>query len=370
MAIRQASLKEATKDGRRWYFYLWIKYPDGTRKFYNSAKFFTKKEAELEERKFNTTVDKQEYNATDMTFKDLYTEFYDYKKDKVKKTTLKTYIERIPRIQMLDNIKIKDFNIKDYLRWRNYINSLDITINTKNHYHKFLKNILNYGTKWHDFNFNSIYNKMEKFADPNAMPEEMKYYTYEEFKKFISVENNLRYRCVFETLYFCGLRKGELRGLTWKDIDFDEKTIRINKNVVEPTGRASEWIITTPKTKSSIRVIPMPDKLCNDLIYLKKNIKVYKNFKESWFVFGADNPISSDVISRRKTNLAKKSELHEIRIHDFRHSCASLLINNGANIMIVAKYLGHTKIDETLNTYSHLFKTKMDDVVNMINNLS
>ena len=64
-----------------------------------------------------------------------------------------------------------------------------------------------------------------------------------------------------------------------------------------------------------------------------------------------------------------KDEVKQIRIHDFRHSCASLLINNGANIMIVAKYLGHAKIDETLNTYSHLFKNKMDDIVNLMNKL-
>ena len=57
---------------------------------------------------------------------------------------------------------------------------------------------------------------------------------------------------------------------------------------------------------------------------------------------------------------------NKFRIHDFRHSCASLLINNGANITMVAKYLGHTKIDETLNTYSHMFKNKLNDIVNTI----
>ena len=67
--------------------------------------------------------------------------------------------------------------------------------------------------------------------------------------------------------------------------------------------------------------------------------------------------------------MAKEAGLKQIRLHDFRHSCASLLINNGANIMIVAKYLGHTKIDETLNTYSHLFKSKMEDIVELMNQL-
>lgn len=74
-------------------------------------------------------------------------------------------------------------------------------------------------------------------------------------------------------------------------------------------------------------------------------------------------------LEKEKNKNAMNAGLKQIRIHDFRHSCASLLINNGANIMIVAKYLGHAKIDETLNTYSHLFKNKMDDIVNMMNHL-
>ena len=73
---------------------------------------------------------------------------------------------------------------------------------------------------------------------------------------------------------------------------------------------------------------------------------------------------------RRKNDNTKKAGVKQIRIHDFRHSCASLLINNGANITLVAKYLGHIKVDETLNTYSHMFINKLDDIVNLINDLN
>lgn len=60
------------------------------------------------------------------------------------------------------------------------------------------------------------------------------------------------------------------------------------------------------------------------------------------------------------------ARVKDIRIHDFRHSCASLLIESGANITLVAKYLGHTKIDETLNTYSHMYQNRLDTIVNII----
>ena len=71
----------------------------------------------------------------------------------------------------------------------------------------------------------------------------------------------------------------------------------------------------------------------------------------------------------RRTLIANKVGLKSIRLHDFRHSCASLLINNGANVTLVAKFLGHTKIEETLNTYSHMFSTALDNVVGIIDSL-
>lgn len=141
------------------------------------------------------------------------------------------------------------------------------------------------------------------------------------------------------------------------------------KNVVNVKGDSGYWHITTPKTKSSIRQIPIPNTLFKDLKSLKEESKKYYAFNDDWFVFGDVSPIHPDVLRKRKKDNAEKSGLKEIRIHDFRHSCASLLINNGANIVMVAKYLGHTKIDETLNTYSHMFRNKLDDIVNTIDKL-
>lgn len=63
------------------------------------------------------------------------------------------------------------------------------------------------------------------------------------------------------------------------------------------------------------------------------------------------------------------ADVPQIRSHDFRHSCATLLVNNGANITAVAKYLGRTKIEETLNTYTHLFNFALNEVVDLLDNL-
>lgn len=92
-------------------------------------------------------------------------------------------------------------------------------------------------------------------------------------------------------------------------------------------------------------------------------------FNDDFFVVSDAKPIADSNIYLRRTKLATLAGLKVIRIHDFRHSCASLLVNNGANITVIAKYLGHTKIEETLNTYTHLFNSALNEVVDLVDKL-
>lgn len=366
MAVRQVSKKDGTKDGRSWYFR--VPYIDltGKRKQYMSGKYFTKKEAQQGERQFLASV-KDKTDNSNMKFKDLYLAFYEHQKDKVKETTFQTYLDRVPFLEYLDNIKLEDFNINHYEMWKKKINSKNLATSYKNDILKFLKAILNFGTKY--YNFTSTYNKITNFTNPNERKQEMDFYTYEEFKHFISYETDLKYICLFETLYYCGLRNGEMRGLTWEDIDFSKKILRINKQV--PTRYTSKnWKFTSPKTNSSDRTLPICDTLLEHLKTLYNEVSQYKNFNSKWFVFGEANiPIVADNPNDRQKAICKQAQIKKIRIHDFRHSCASLLINNGANVTVVAKFLGHAKVEETLNTYTHMFQSTLNEVVNVINNL-
>ncbi len=369
MAVRQVAENKATKDGRRWCFYTRIK-TNSKSKLYVSKNYMTKEDAQIAERDFLIKMDKSEFSFSTMTFKELYDEFYEYKKDKVKKSTLRTYRANIKKLDDFYDLKIKDINLNHYIDWRKRISNLKLKDKTKNGYYKLLKALLNYGTRWHDFNFTSIYNKMEKFHDPNKIPEEMQFYTWEEFKQFISVIHNLKWESLFEILFFCGLRRGELLGLTWNNIDFTNKQISIVKNVVQIEDKIDgKYTITTPKTRTSIRTLPVPQKVINDLELLYNKTKKSHNFSDTWFVFGRKKPLAVHVLRNMKNKYAKEANVKQIRIHDFRHSCASVLINNGASIMIVAKYLGHSKIDQTLNTYSHLFKNKLDEIVQTLDSL-
>lgn len=90
-------------------------------------------------------------------------------------------------------------------------------------------------------------------------------------------------------------------------------------------------------------------------------------FNDKYFVVGDIAPASNNRFSDRKNKNCKEAGVKQIRVHDFRHSCASFLINYGASITLVAKYLVQTKIDETLNTYSHMYQNKLEDIVKLIN---
>lgn len=310
-----------------------------------------------------TSTDKVEDN--NMTFKDLYDEFRMHNDEIMKDTTKYGYDNKEKFIECFYPVKVKDFNIMQFEQWKREINKLNISLRYKNDIYKFLKSILNFGVKWHNLNFQAIYNKMTKFQDPNERRKEMAYYTYDEFKKFISYEEDLRWKCVFEILYYCGLRKGELKGLTWKDIYFDKKVLSVNKQITQRNNRI-KFEFSDTKTRDSRRIVPITKVLLNDLKKARLEAKQMSGFNENYFVAADAWPISSNALTDRKNSNCDKSGVKQIRLHDFRHSCASLLINEGANIQVVARYLGHTKIEETLKTYAHLFISTLDEIVDVI----
>lgn len=366
MAVFKDKIK--TKDGRSWYFSVYYSSLSGERKKHKSKKFLLKKEAEEAERIFLLKMTNK-IEIKEISFKDLRISFENYQKDKVKITTFNNYKKFHQYLKSLDNINVNDFNISHFNQWRDIINNTNLSTTYKNNIYKFLRANLNFAEKMYNLNLKQILAKMSGFNNPNELKKEMQFWTYSEFVKFIEQEKDLKYRVYFETLYYCGLRKGEANALTWKDVDLENHTIHINKNVVLKI-KGEEWILLPPKTKSSIRTLLLPAILEKHLKFLYENYAQYINFKNDWFVFGGLSPLKDTTVQNHAIKNCKEANIKKIRIHDFRHSCASLLINNGASIALVAKYLGHSDISTTLNTYTHMFKNEMSDIINIINNLS
>ena len=358
-----------TKDGRQWFFRSRYKDLDGTKKQYHSKKYATRREALEAEAEFKIKA-LEEANVSTVTFQQMIELFIEQRSSSVKETTMYNYQNKKRFLEPLYNIRLTNFNIETYERWRQYINRCNIGTRYKNDIYKFLKSVLNYATDWYGFNFVHVYRKMQNFNNPNEMPKEMLFFTYDEFQQFLAVEEDIKFRCAFQLLYYCGLRIGELKGLTWKDIDFDNKTVTINKQITKQSSRGN-WRFVPPKTKKSNRVLPLTKVLLNDLKTLKESDKeILFGFNDKFFVVGDIAPASNNRFSDRKNKNCEKAGVKQIRLDDFRHSCASLLIYKGASINMVSKFLGHSKIEETLNTYTHLYSNALSDITNLIDEMN
>ena len=206
----------------------------------------TKREAQEAEAEF-LIKSQNEASVSSLTFSQLINLFIENRSTIVKETTMYGYKNKRPYLDPIANVKLKDFNIEVYERWRRYINSCNISTRYKNDIYKFLKSLLNYATDWYGFSFVHVYRKMHNFNNPNELPKEMLYFTYDEFQKFLSVEKDIKFRCAWQLLYYCGLRIGELKGITWKDINltYTADDAAVTGGSAVGTGTIS-WTVTTP----------------------------------------------------------------------------------------------------------------------------
>ena len=373
MAVYQS--KSVTKDGKS--FFYKVQYTTGDSEETRtkvSEKYATREEAMQAEHDFLIWIVDYKDVPVDMTFQELYDKFIEDRKQVCKFTTLATYPNMYKYLKVFMKIKCVDYDIEHFNKWKKQMAAnKKICLRYKNDILKHWKSVLNFGTRWYDFNFLSVYRKMDKFKDPNGLKKEMKYYTLPEFKKFISGEEDSMWRCYFQTLYYCGLRCGESRGLMWKDIDFNKKLLSVNRQVIDtPKDWDEPYVISDPKTKTSRRVIPICNVLLDAFNIYKNELESKNQYNINNFVFSPSDgttPLRDNHILTRKKKIEKATGSKHIRTHDFRHSCASLLINSGGNVSMVAKYLGHSEVEETLNTYSHMFPSALDDVLNIVNNL-
>lgn len=363
MSVRQLKENKITKDGRSWVFIQYSKGLDGKRHQYQSQAYMTEEEAIQAEKIYLNKYKDVEVNPH-MTFKEAYTIYYDYQKDKIKDSTLKTYRDRIKYMGLLDNVELVNLNWDLYQKWRAQMNKTNLCDRYKTDIQKFIKQVINFAEKQWDFNLRKFYNKLEPFKTPGALKKEMDFYEPEEFFKFISVVDDLRYKCFFELLYYCGLRRSEARGLQWKHIDFNNKTLTVSQQVLNPSNSnaSTEWYISSTKTEASNRTIPISTTLLNDLAELKKTNERLSKFKQTWFVLGDDVPMATGRMYFYRDKYAEKAGIRRIRLHDFRHSCASALISGAAPITAVSNFLGHSETTETLETYTHMFKKDLANV--------
>lgn len=352
------------KDEKRntWYYSTWKKDIHGKNKKSVKRGFQTKKEAQLAEASFNL---KSTENRS-ITFGELYLDYINYQKNNLKPRSFQCLQSRfnLHILPYFSKKKINNIIGKDVVDWHDELNKKGFAFRYRKVIHIHLSSILKYGVQHHGLNKN-IASIIGGFKN-DELKKDLMFWTYEEFQRFINVVDDLTYKTFFSLLYYTGLRLGETLSLNWKDIH--DNVVKVNKTISQRTS-AGGYVITTPKTKNSVRNVLMPShlvKLLNDYYIYQKT---FEGFNDKWFVFGGVRPLPETTIGRVKDNYCELAGVKRIKIHDFRHSHASLLINKGANPTIVAQRLGHSDIAMTLNTYSHMFPNSQNEIINLIDNM-
>lgn len=193
---------------------------------------------------------------------------------------------------------------------------------------------------------------------PSVYREEVRVITVEDARRLVAVVKGDR----FEALWICaltlGLRRGELLGLRWDDIDFAEGVLTVRHAVQRVNGRL---ILVDPKTSLSRRVVPVPAPTLTALwAHRHRQNSDRLAAGSTWHDFGlvfvthSGRPLEPRNINRAWYAVRDKAGLGSVRLHDLRHSCASFLLAAGASPRTVMKTLGHSQIGLTMNTYTHV----------------
>ncbi len=343
------------EDTKKWYCKFYYKDWQGIRKQKKKSGFERKKDALEWERSF---LDKLA-GSPDMAFSDFCEIYLD---DLKKRVRLQTYsnIKRIintwiiPYFSNMAVFEIKPLHIR---KWQNTLKETPskrgtpLSIGTIRLFNTRLSCIFNFGVKYYGFTSNPV---RITGNIPDKVHRTVDFWTKDEFDRFIDViDKKNPYYIIFNVLYYTGMRIGELQALTFADLDLKNGIIHITKTMHFETGKGR--VVGEPKTAKSNRDISIPSFLCELLDAYEK--RFYKPCKDT-ILFNVDTSNARTYLIRH----AVKAGVKSIRIHDLRHSHASLLIDLGFSVLLISERLGHEDPSITLKIYSHLFPSRQDEL--------
>lgn len=333
---------------------------------------------DLERRLLHDLKSNGENSVRKMTVRQLFEEYAAVKKYEVRQSTYDKTVRTFEYyiFPTLEDVCIDKLSAKILQDWKISLEERDLALKTKKNVYSELRTMFNYAVRM-EYLPKSPLVKVGNFKDPLATKQEINFYTPEEFRAYIHAakemalqkqkeENDLfewNYYVFFNIAFYTGLRKGEIHALRWCDID--GAYLSVKHSITQKLH--NEDVETPPKNKSSIRTIQIPLPLIKILDEHKKRQMLLGNWSSDHRVLGEERCLRDTTIQKRNDLYATLAGVKRIRIHDFRHSHASLLANMGINIQEVARRLGHAKIEMTWNTYSHLYPREEERAIAVLN---
>lgn len=261
-------------------------------------------------------------------------------------------------------IDVKLMHIEGYQR--HILHDTSLSVNTLRKHHEVMRACLNYAYK-NDFISKSPYTA---FSLPRKVENEMSYYTEEQLVKLLRVAYGTQIESFIYLAVWFGLRKSEVLGLRWDNVDFDNKCLYICETRTRIKDyNSGHWVESQNvrmKTLKSKRAFPLSVEqlhylsdlytrqasLCSSIDYVCINFQGV--------------PLHYDYVLHAFQKLLRENDLPKIRIHDLRHSNATLMLNSGFSMKQVSEWLGHSTYKLTADTYTHVSAENKLDMSNTI----
>ena len=345
------------KDGR---WYASFRYTDSFGKRHQKKKegFTTKRAAKEWEYDYSSKISN---NLVGMSFEVLSEHFLSDARLRMKATSIKMreFYTKNWLVPRWGDIAVNDITICAVRDWQNeLIMSRGIKTSTKKIIYHIFRRILNYAVQFFGLKQNPA--ALLPFTpppDPDVEDDDIKshIWTTQQFNTFLRHIDNPTLQMALELLYWTGMRRGELAGLRFADVEGDIIHIRLQQTAI---GKS------TLKSKTSKRDIQLPAPIAVKLHAYMTHI--YKPNPNDRIFFGHPNNLTRDFGAiQKKLDLG----LPHIRLHDLRHSHASLLIDMGFSAQAVADRLGHANITMVIKVYGHLFPARRSEIADKLTNL-
>lgn len=240
------------------------------------------------------------------------------------------------------------------------------------HYHRLISVILQTAVEWQYIPANPA----ERVKPPKAEANEAVYLDDKQAIRLLELleVQPIYYRTAVTVLLFTGMRRGELMGLVWNDIDFENNTITIQRSMQYLPDMGV--FTSDTKTKSSRRVIKAPATAMQSLnVYRTWQRKTFLRIGQPWeedgqvFVTQNGTPMHPDTLTSWFCSFIKTTDLPQIHIHSLRHTNATLQIANGVAVTTVAGTLGHSTANTTTKVYAHAIQSAAAASAEMMDNL-
>ncbi|WP_159649137.1 site-specific integrase [Erysipelothrix aquatica] len=314
-------------------------------------RFPTKREAQNFETDFRRQL--QIGYDENVTYSQMVNRFIEWNSQRANERTIKDKTFLINKFtENISNKKFSAVSKHDFMDIYIEINYTDWSVARKNRALMHIRAVSDFAYKHYDFTDRT--KLLEPFIKTSDDVEQMKVWLPEQLDLFLSEIDDYTLKALFHFQFYSGARIGETRALLKSDIS--NETVSFNKSI-----RSYREGFNPLKNTSSKRTIRLDDSTINMIKPLL--------LTDGDFLFGGPEPIGMSTIQRAFENGIRASGVPKIKIHDLRHSHATLLINRGANIVAVSKRLGHSDVQTTLRTYTHLLQESDDALMKILENV-